>query len=264
MKELVCPYKDILQILRNPVSGLKDFLPSQSNKFLHEPFTRYIPMSEELFKTGKDGAVEEELEYFDTILKQRGQRQSTNMDEKPTSECFCSQTDSIPSVIDYLQPIAPPEAHSLLDSLQDKKVNLVLVATSLDENDVGRKLANTLDPTKSKMIPLTFDDNTKGISDEDDAHSNHRSSTGTYQGNNESGDVKNLGPARNKSGKEKDKGYWKRRTSNNEAAKKSRDARKARLEWIENRTKELEVENGALKKQLEDLTQEVLDKEKTL
>lgn len=264
MKELICPYRDILQILGNPVSGLKDFLPSESKKYLYERFTRDITMSEEIFNTEKDGAVGEELAYFNTILKQHDQGQCTNMDEKPTSEYSCSKTADIPSVIDYLQPIASPEAQTLLDSLHDKKVNLVLVATSLDENDVVRKLENTLDPTKSKMIPLTFDDNTKGISDEGDLHGSHRSSTETYEGNNQTNDVKKIGPTRKKSGKEKDKGYWKRRTSNNEAAKKSRDARKARLEWMENRTKELEVENESLKKQLENLTQEVLDKQKML
>ena len=264
MKELVCPYRDILQILRNPVSGLKNFLPSESKKFLYERFTRHIIMSEEVFKTEKDGAVGEELEYFNTILNQHDQRQSTNMDKKPTSKYSCSQTADIPSVIDYLQPIGSTEAQSLLDSLHDKKVNLVLVATSLDENDVVRKLENTLDPTKSKMIPLTFDDTTKGISDDGNLHGSHQSSSETYESNNHTNDVKKLGPTQKKSGKVKDNGYWKRRTSNNEAAKKSRHARKARLEWIENRTKELEVENESLKKQLENLTQEVLDKEKTL
>jgi preprotein translocase subunit SecD len=114
------------------------------------------------------------------------------------------------------------------------------------------------------MIPLKYDNNTNTISDKDNAYASCRSSTETYEANTESNGVKyNVSRKTNKnSEQEKDGRYWKRRTSNNEAAKKSRDARKARLEWIENRAEELELENALLRKQLDNLTQEVLDKEK--
>jgi hypothetical protein len=216
-------------------------------------------MNEELIRTQKDCTVDEELEHFNKILKQHSERQSENVQIK---QIDFPQPDVVGVIrdrnkVDNLQPIAIPEPDTLLDKLHDKKVNLVLVATSLDEGDVVRKLRSTLDPAKSRMIPLKYNNNTNTISDS-------RSSTETYQANTESNGVKyNVSRKTNKnSEQEKDGRYWKRRTSNNEAAKKSRDARKARLEWIENRAEELELENALLRKQLDNLTQEVLDKEK--
>ncbi|XP_020911159.1 thyrotroph embryonic factor [Exaiptasia diaphana] len=52
---------------------------------------------------------------------------------------------------------------------------------------------------------------------------------------------------------EKDERYWKRRTRNNEAARRSRDMRRQREIEISTQCKELEKENARLKKELQKL-----------
>lgn len=63
-------------------------------------------------------------------------------------------------------------------------------------------------------------------------------------------------------GGEKDERYWKRRMKNNAAAKKSREAKKSRFIFMEERIKELESENAAVKEYLRVLTQKVLESER--
>ena len=55
--------------------------------------------------------------------------------------------------------------------------------------------------------------------------------------------------------------YWKRREKNNEAAKRSRTAKKSRLAFMERRIKELEVENAEKKEHVRILKQKIFEKE---
>lgn len=50
---------------------------------------------------------------------------------------------------------------------------------------------------------------------------------------------------------EKDERYWKRRSTNNVAAKRSRDARRIKMNQISLRTAYLEKENGQIRQELE-------------
>ena len=264
MKELICPYAHDLEIFNDPIRK-KDFFSFEFDKVLFNRFNQHGTMTEEPSKTEEDWKVNKELERFDDILKQHSdqERQSGN---PPIDRMDCSQSDMVGNM-DRMQPTAiRGEPNSLLDKLHDKKINLVLVATSLDESDVVKKLESTLDPTKSNLIPLKFNHEKKSH-DDNGILVNRRSSTESHDSKSELNDVKSSGPksprrTNKNSAQEKDGKYWKRRSSNNEAAKKSRDARKARFEWIENRTKELDVENASLRKELDNLTQEVLHKEK--
>jgi hypothetical protein len=265
MKELVYPYAYDLENFSGPVGILKDFFSFESEKVLFDRFYRHDTMNEEQSKTAKDCTVDTELKRFNDILMQHSEQSGNLHVDFSRSDISIVSTGS---KINRMQPIAiSNEPDSLLDQLHDKKINLVLVATSLDESDVVKKLKSTLDPAKASMIPLKFDTE-KNSYEDNGILVNCRASNETYESKTaESSDVKFSGPksprrTNKNSGQEKDGKYWKRRSSNNEAAKKSRDARKARFEWMENRAKELDVENASLRKQLEDLTQEVLQKEK--
>ena len=256
MKELVCPYARDLEIFGDPI-GIKDFFSFEFEKVLFDRFNQHGTMSEEPSKTEEDCKVNKELERFDDILKQHSDRE-----RQSGNQLDCSQSDMVGNM-DRMQPTAiRGEPNLLLDKLHDKKINLVLVATSLDESDVVKKLESTLDPTKSNLIPLKFNHEKKSHED-----NGIIVSTESHESKSELNDVKSTAPksprrTNKNSAQGKDGKYWKRRSSNNEAAKKSRDARKARFEWIENRTKELDVENASLRKELDNLTQEVLHKEK--
>lgn len=58
-----------------------------------------------------------------------------------------------------------------------------------------------------------------------------------------------------------DERHWKRREKNNEAAKRSRTAKKSRLAFMEKRIKELEVENAEKKEHVRILKQKIFEKE---
>lgn len=201
-----------------------------------------------------DHTIDEQLKHFDKILKEHGEEHNdltalpvTTIDHSRDAECHTSS-----------------KQHLMLDKINDKKLNLVLVATSLDEKDVVTQLKNTIG---SSMIPLKFGkcNSICQLAMNQTAHSGRRSqaSIGSQEMNTE--DVTFRTSERGKRTRKisepnenaKDGKYWKRRSSNNESAKRSRDARKARLEWIEKRTKELEIENVALRQQLDSLTLEV-------
>lgn len=264
MKELAYPYTDSFQTFSNPVEVLKDSLSLESNKFQFDRFNRHDTMNEELLKTQKDCTVEEELEHFNKILKQHGECQSRNVHKKVDDYSQSDMGADIPSKMS-MQSIATREPDLLLDKLHDKKVNLVLVATSLDESDVVTKLESTLDPAESSVVVLKFDDTTNDISHNDNAYATCRPSTETHEDQQER-DLRRTGATTTRKTSEQGTGerYRKRRTSNNEAAKKSRDGRKAHFEWTQSRIKVLEEENALLRTELDNLTQEVLDKEKGL
>ena len=245
MEGLIYPYADILQAINNPITKLRDFLSFESKKFLFDQFNSHNIMSEKLPKTESEDTMNE-LEHFHKILKEHGEHQASNGDENTK------------------QQSATSESCSLLNNLHDKKVNLVLVATSLEESDVVKKLKTALDPEKSSMIPLNFDDSSSSSADMGQSHETDTPGVVTYDYNPDSDNVRYTGTSKTRRNSEpiKDDKYWKRRSSNNEAAKKSRDAKKARFEWIEIRTKELEEENASLTKELDRLTKEVSDKKK--
>ena len=267
MKESVFPYADNLQIFSNPVGVLKGFLSFESKKALFDRFNRHSTMNEELIRTQKDCTVDEELEHFNKILKQHSERQSENVQIK---QIDFPQPDVVGVIrdrnkVDNLQPIAIPEPDSLLDKLHDKKVNLVLVATSLDENDVVQKLKGNLDPKTFSMIPLSFDENNNAVNQfnsELELMPLKRESNTDYGIKPERPKSKNELRSKRTTAPQKDEKYWKRRTSNNDAARRSREAKRARFAWIQNRVNELEVENANLQKELEGLEQKVLEVEK--
>jgi len=59
---------------------------------------------------------------------------------------------------------------------------------------------------------------------------------------------------------EKDAAYWERRRKNNEAAKRSRDARRAKEDELAIRTSYLERENVLLRYEIEELKKELIRK----
>ena len=162
-------------------------------------------------------------------------------------------------------------SYELLQKLQESKLNLILVATSLDENEVIQKLENTLDPRTCRMIPLTFKDDqmsevdvSKILGDVIPGESKQESTSTCNEPENSSDEDSEHNTqnskrmfSKRKHGKGKDEKYWRRRNKNNEAAKRSREARRARFVWIETRTKELEVENARLHEQLKAVQKKV-------
>lgn len=210
-------------------------------------------MNQDMFGQQNDCKMGDEMEYFDSILKRHSCNEAQSSRLQVDSSLLATGA-GISGTTDAMGQIAKHNLYPkpLFEKLCNKNVNLVLVATSLDKSEVVEKLKSTLDPEKSSMIPLNFDNTTNGILGKD-------STQGSSQSSAAARDVS--GESRKKSKEEKDERYWKRRTSNNEAAKRSRDGRKARFEWIENRIKELEVENALLRQQLDSLTRDVLEKE---
>lgn len=155
----------------------------------------------------------------------------------------------------------------LLQKLREKRVNLVLVATSLDENDVVQKLKGSLDPGTTSMIPISFNENNNDINNENSGVGSvkikRENETDFAPNSHRSNQVKNELRSKKTTPHQKDEKYWKRRISNNEAARRSREAKRTRYIWIQNRTKELEVENVSLQNELSCLQQKVLALEKT-
>lgn len=220
-------------------------------------------MNEDSVNTHKDLILDEQLQQFNQILRQHSEFQSTEGQKAADFPKYNVVAD-IPNIVDHPQPVIATENPNTLEGkTQDKKINLVLVATSLEESDVMKKLKCTFDSARSSMIPLKFDD-VIHVSDKQNAPLSHLSFNEASKDDAKSDDDK-LSKSKGKNRKpEKDKNarYQKQRSSNNEAAKKSRDARKTRFQWIEERAKALERENEILRKELEDLKNKVLEKEK--
>ena len=233
----------------------------QTRKTLPRSFRKSTDISEELFGTQNNNYfIHAELDYFDRILQEHY--------KEPTTRSLSETKDHITldnNCLSGLQATKKPQldlrqvSDQLLQKLQEKRVNLVLVATSLDENDVVQKLSGSLDPQTSSMIPLSFDENKKSVK-----QLNFGSGTQKREGNvNTKNRVnKHKDEIKHKCASEaqqKDEKYWKRRTSNNEAARRSREAKRSRFIWIQKRTKELEIENVRLQKELQSLEKKVLE-----
>lgn len=143
----------------------------------------------------------------------------------------------------------------LLKKSKEKKFNLLLIATSLDEHEIAQKLQDNLRPDSYSMLPIALD-----ITDEDEFNSLKRKLSNMDKESliaaiqNCTGNF--LDSARNDL-QERNEKYWKRRNSNNEAARRSREAKRARFSWIQKRSKELEVENENLRKELKFLEEKV-------
>ena len=204
-----------------------------------------------------------ELDYFDEILQEHYKEPAVTpndtTDSTVTDKCF-------PDFTAYKKPQLHLRQVSrscmLLQKLQEKKINLILVATSLDNNDLVQKLEGSLDPNTSSMIPVSYDPNNNATNQvnsdlrldslkREDSTDDIKNSAGSNQ-------CKKQFDSKLTNAHEKDEKYWKRRTSNNEAARRSREAKRARFLWIQKRTKELEVENASLQKELEILNRKVL------
>lgn len=160
-------------------------------------------------------------------------------------------------------------SYELLQKLREKKVNLILVATSLDEDCILQKLKGALDAKTSRMIPLLMKNDDKknnvnvsktvhDIMPEEVVGESHLMNGDVFQiDKRDDATTANLNAKRKHTQDGKDDKYWKRRSSNNEAAKRSREAKRARFVWIEARSKELEVENARLEEQLETLQSKI-------
>ncbi|XP_028406664.1 uncharacterized protein LOC114529111 [Dendronephthya gigantea] len=238
----------------------------QTNRKLSFPqtFGKSTYMEQQFLCTSSDNRlVDAELEYFNQILNEQY--------DKPTSSE--SSTAMEENLSDLIEENMKPQSISqdtcqLLQKLQRKRVNLVLVATSLEESDVVQRLKSSLDPLTSSMIPLSFEESKSVGVDRD--HPGFELASIKHEGEAEAEDGKNT--ERYSKGKQqlgfqetiskpKDAKYWKRRSSNNEAARRSREAKRIRFIWIQNRTKELEIENSSLQKELKILEQKVLEQE---
>ena len=219
-------------------------------------------MSQELFTTEKESIVGKELLFVDRILSEYSDGRASR-DLLRCANYFPVVMGARNSTLDYREPTMAPAA----DSMLLKNINLELVATSFDEKDVVEKRKGTLVPTKFGIILRKFEDSTNGSSDKIGKHlSNSRDDNCTAQGDKYSASGDDVRPTGTKRVREEDKDekYWKRRTRNNAAAKKSRDAKKLRFDWFEKRAKELEAENASLREHIQILTQEFLEKEKAL
>lgn len=185
------------------------------------------------------------------------------------------EEERLNSTVDQSEPLAlVPETFSdTLAKLQSKQMNLILLATPMDQEEVIKKLQATLDPKTSQMIPLcgkeiknlhTVNGTGEGDSDllSQCSSTTDCSNDGEYSidENNNSIDENNTKISgttksyqKRKQRGVKDDKYWKRRNSNNEAAKRSREAKRQRFIWIEKRSCELEIENRELEERLEEL-----------
>ena len=233
----------------------------QTRQALPRSFRKSTDISEELFRTQNNNYfIHAELDYFDQILQEHY--------KEPTSRSLSETKDHIASdnnCLSGLQVNNKPQlgirqvSDQLLQKLQEKRVNLVLVATSLDENDVVQKLSGSLDPQTSSMIPLSFDENNKSVNQ---LNFGLGALKGESNVNTKNRDNKHKDQIKHKcasAAQQKDEKYWKRRTSNNEAARRSREAKRSRFVWIQKRTKELEIENLRLQKELKSLERKVLE-----
>lgn len=223
-------------------------------------FSKSTCMNQDVFDTeGNNYFTHAELDYFDQIL-QADYEESTitpneTMHNPVTDKCF-------PDFTVYKKPQLPfgqvSKSCMLLQKLQEKKVNLVLVATSIDNNDLMQKLKDSLDPKTSSMIPVSYDPNNNATNQVNSGLKlgslKRENSTDMIEDHAESNQCKK----QSTNAHDKNEKYWKRRTSNNEAARRSREAKRARFLWIQKRTKELELENANLQKELEILNRKVL------
>lgn len=178
----------------------------------------------------------------------------TSIEDTPKAESVPSKKS-----LQYL----PAPSFKLLQKLQENKVNLIVVATSLDESEIVKKLNTTLDPETCSMMPLPLTDVGASKYRSDAGSSSEELDTEDDEaeiGNEKVVRGKRISRKR-KSELAKDTRYWKRRNSNNEAAKRSRLAKRSRFVWIEKKTKELEEENIKLAKQLKSLESRVSDLE---
>lgn len=219
------------------------------------------------FQTQTNFASDTGLEYLD-CSRWRNNLQVGNGSETMNLSTPGQETPTTNSeILNKSEQHTTAPSYELLQKLQESKLNLVLVATSLDQNDVLQKLENTLDPKTNRMIPLTFKDDKKDnvdvsrildtfIPDEQELSESPSASDETENSNEENSDdgkKSKRTSLKRKQVQGKDEKYWKRRNSNNEAARRSREAKRARFNWIEARTKELEVENARLEEQLKTL-----------
>ncbi len=148
------------------------------------------------------------------------------------------------------------------EQLQGQKIKLLLLTTSSDNDKVAEELKRGLEVEENKMIPFANNDtSSEGMYDLQESRCSLLSEQANVRvlefevadkGNN----LQTLKQSRLKRVREeeKDERYWKQRMKNNAAAKKSRAARKNRVAFMEQRIKELEVENTEKKEFLKYLT----------
>lgn len=237
----------------------------QTKKKLPRAFGKSTGLNQEFFGTQSNNYfIYSELDHFDQILQKHYEEPTAN---ETIGYSALDQDLSGPKGDKKSQLNLRQVSCQLLHKLQEKRVNLVLVATSLDENDVVQKLKSSLDPETYSMIPLSFDESNNTVNNQVNSISElasiKRESNTDYAKPNPKvpNESKNL-CSKKTTAQQKDEKYWKRRTSNNEAARRSREAKRAHFIWIQNRTKELEVENANLHKELKNLEQKMLEREK--
>ena len=165
------------------------------------------------------------------------------------------------------QILAP--SYELLQKLREKKLNLILVATSLDEDYVLQKLKGALDTKTSRMIPLSMKNDDKknnvnvssktvhDIMPEEVGEESSSIDDSSQIDKRDGARTANLNVKRKQKQGGKDEKYWKRRSSNNDAARRSREAKRTRFVWIEARSKQLELENAKLEEQLKTLQSKI-------
>jgi hypothetical protein len=240
-------------IYEYPVEFMSDFF--QTRNVLPRTYRKGTDASEDFFGLQSNNCfIHAELDYFDQILKEHYTEPTYTRNETKDYQALDNNFLDI-SVNKKPQLNLNMVSNQLLQKLQEKSVNLVLVATSLDENYVVQKIKGSLDPQTSSMIPLSFDekyDYTNQLNSTSGLASLKRESKTNYSM------TEDKSKKFSSSKLQKDEKYWKRRTSNNEAARRSREAKRSRFTWIQNRIKELEVENANLQKELNSLEQKVL------
>ncbi len=251
-------------IFENPGNFMLDSYQLTPKK-LPLTFLKSTGMSQDFFGAQSNNFfIHAELDYFDQILQEHFEDPTKTLNE---TKDYLALAENLSGLKGDKKPQlnlrqAPCQ---FLQKLQKKRINLVLVATSLDENDVVQKLKGNLDPKTFSMIPLSFDENNNAVNQfnsELELMSLKREGNTDYGIKPERPESKNKLRPKRTTAPQKDEKYWKRRTSNNDAARRSREAKRARFAWIQNRVNELEVENANLQKELEGLEQKVLEAEK--
>lgn len=265
---------DVLQLGDNPITYTK--YPTRSSDSVEVPKVSrssalQMAMDEE-FVTQPNFAIDAGLEFFDCsawrddvqvgITKETTKFSTTGVEMSPPSH----------EILEKLEHCIPASSYELVMKLQESNLNLILVATSLDEDEVLQKLERTLDSETCRAIPLTFKNDrmddvnvssiSSSVSSEDLQLECTTAKDETKSKNKENAKDLSRIAIKRKQSEEKDEKYWMRRNRNNEAAKKSREAKRARFVWIEARTKELEVENARLEEQLKMLETKVSELER--
>lgn len=233
-------------------------------------FGRNVLMNEELLGIQDNSTVgEEEMQYVNDLL-QFSYKEHDNNPKSLLESIYCSELgENQNSVIESDESTENTESKptqdsmKLIENLQKNDLNLLLLATSLSEDLIRKKLHESLDSDSFSLIPIPLDNNSKSKANSQiDVCLNLASLIDGKCKSKSNSRFLNLCAkqlkSKRKSESEKDEKYWKRRRSNNEAARRSREAKRARLCWIQDRTKELEVENELLREELLKLEEKVL------